>query len=427
VRLRRAVAITLAITVALTVVIAAPGGLSIGSVAAAGAADGSPAADVVDYGFADDLGAPAGPLNGAVLGIEAHPTRHGYWVLARDGGVFTYGAARFFGSTGALRLFAPVVGMAAHRGGGYWLVAEDGGIFAYGSARFHGSMGGRRLNEPVIGIAATRSGRGYWLVAQDGGVFAFGDARFHGSLGALPLTSDAVAIAATPTGDGYFVATADGGVFAFGDARFHGSITTAGAAPVADLAVTPRGDGYWLVTVDGAVRAFGAAVFAGSGPAPGRNAVGIARTPEGAGYWVVNVPALPPLPPASGSGRRIVYANAAQRVWLVEADGRPSHSWLVSGHRNFPAPGTYRVFSKVTASTAGGGSLILPYMTRFAVASSGLAVGFHGIPLRRNGTPIQTDAELGQYRSHGCVRMAQDAIKVLYDWAPIGTTVVVLA
>jgi lipoprotein-anchoring transpeptidase ErfK/SrfK len=65
-------------------------------------------------------------------------------------------------------------------------------------------------------------------------------------------------------------------------------------------------------------------------------------------------------------------------------------------------------------------------MTRFAHGRS-LSIGFHGIPLRANGTPIQTDAELGQYRSHGCVRMAQDAAKVLYGWAPIGTPVVVLA
>ncbi len=72
------------------------------------------------------------------------------------------------------------------------------------------------------------------------------------------------------------------------------------------------------------------------------------------------------------------------------------------------------------------GSLRLPYMTRFAHGRS-LAIGFHGIPLRANGSPIQSDDELGSYRSHGCVRMNQDAIKVLYDWAPIGTVVVVLA
>ena len=32
------------------------------------------------------------------------PNGKGYWLLASDGGVFTFGNARFFGSTGDLRL-----------------------------------------------------------------------------------------------------------------------------------------------------------------------------------------------------------------------------------------------------------------------------------------------------------------------------------
>ena len=108
----------------------------------------------------------------------------GYWVVADDGGVFSYGGAHFYGSTGALHLNAPVVGMAATPdGGGYWLVAADGGIFSFGDARFHGSTGALHLNAPVVGMAATPDGGGYWLVAADGGIFTFGDARYEGSLG----------------------------------------------------------------------------------------------------------------------------------------------------------------------------------------------------------------------------------------------------
>jgi hypothetical protein len=40
-------------------------------------------------------------------------------------------------------------------GTGYWLVASDGGIFTFGDATFYGSKGGSPLNQPVIGIAAT--------------------------------------------------------------------------------------------------------------------------------------------------------------------------------------------------------------------------------------------------------------------------------
>ncbi len=36
---------------------------------------------------------------------------------------------------------------------GYWFVASDGGIFSYGDAKFYGSMGGKHLNAPIVGVA----------------------------------------------------------------------------------------------------------------------------------------------------------------------------------------------------------------------------------------------------------------------------------
>lgn len=77
---------------------------------------------------------------------------------------------------------APVVGMAATpSGNGYWEIANDGGIFTFGDAGFYGSMGGKPLNAPIVGLVATPTGNGYWEVASDGGIFAFGDAGFYGS------------------------------------------------------------------------------------------------------------------------------------------------------------------------------------------------------------------------------------------------------
>ena len=121
----------------------------------------------------------------------------GYWLLGRDGGVFSFGDAGFFGSTGGIQLNRPAVAMAAAPDGkGYWFVATDGGVFTFGSAAFFGSTGSMHLNQPIIGTAATRSGKGYWLVAADGGIFAFGDAAFFGSAGAVRLNRPIVGIAA---------------------------------------------------------------------------------------------------------------------------------------------------------------------------------------------------------------------------------------
>src|ERR1700694_4491033 len=74
--------------------------------------------------------------------------------------------------------------MASAQTPGYWLVASDGGIFAFGSAGFFGSTGSLQLNQPINGMAATPSDGGYWLGASYGGIFAFGDARLFCSLGA---------------------------------------------------------------------------------------------------------------------------------------------------------------------------------------------------------------------------------------------------
>jgi hypothetical protein len=66
-------------------------------------------------------------------------------------------------------------------GTGYWLVAADGGIFSYGNAAFDGSTGSIRLNLPIVGMAPSHDEGGYWMVARDGGIFAFGGAPFLGT------------------------------------------------------------------------------------------------------------------------------------------------------------------------------------------------------------------------------------------------------
>jgi hypothetical protein len=81
-------------------------------------------------------------------------------------------------------------------GGGYWLVASDGGVFAYGDAVFYGSTGGTTLNQPIVGIAPSDTGHGYWLVAADGGIFNYGDAMFSGSTGNIKLNQPIVGMAA---------------------------------------------------------------------------------------------------------------------------------------------------------------------------------------------------------------------------------------
>jgi hypothetical protein len=62
------------------------------------------------------------------------------------------------------------------------MVANDGGVFSFGSARFAGSLGNIHLVQPINGMTNATDDHGYLLVAMDGGAFAFGSARFHGSV-----------------------------------------------------------------------------------------------------------------------------------------------------------------------------------------------------------------------------------------------------
>ncbi len=127
-------------------------------------------------------------------------------------------------------------------------------------------------------------------------------------------------------------------------------------------------------------------------------------------------------PSGSGAGKRIAYCVTCQRVWLIEANEAVSRTYRVSGRAGVPRKGTYSVFSK--SERASSGSVTMRYMVRFARGRT-LAIGFHSIPRNRQGRPIQSESELGSYRSHGCVRQSDGDALALWNFAPVGTKVVV--
>lgn len=135
----------------------------------------------------------------------------------------------------------------------------------------------------------------------------------------------------------------------------------------------------------------------------------------------------PALPENSGSGRRVVYEKISQRVWAVDDDGTIIRSWLVSGSQyNNEIPGTYNVYSRSEQSTAWNGRAILPYMIRWLQTDIG-HIGFHGIPRHvEDGSAYQTEDELGTRLSGGCQRQADPDARFLWEFATVGTAVVVL-
>ena len=248
-----------------------------------------------------------------IVGIANTADGKGYWLVASDGGVFSFGDAHFYGSlpSDKIRPAGAIVGIAAtHDHKGYWLVGADGGVFGFGDARFYGSAASQAsTGVPIVGMATTRDAKGYWLagaelstfhlgdakllslnsgnvaqvdqptvgiaaslgipqgywqVTADGKIFAYGSAGSFGSMAGRPLTQAIVGIATNPATGGYWEVGADGGVFAF-HAPFLGSTGNLHLnAPITAILSTTTGHGYRLVASDGGVFDFGDAHFYGS-------------------------------------------------------------------------------------------------------------------------------------------------------------------
>ena len=212
-----------------------------------------------DFGNAPSYASAAGiPLNHPVVAITSTNDTNGYWLVASEGGIFSYGDAMFYGSTGAIALNKPIVSMTSTpHGKGHCLVASDGGIFNYGDANFYGSTGAITLNRPIVGMAPTADGNGYWLVASDGGLFKLwrrGVLRLGGRRG-QPRSRGK--IVASRFGHSYWVEEQNGTAFPFGDAS--------GAPPTEGLIFRPvtQGDGAVLFALAQLGKPY---IWGGNGP-----------------------------------------------------------------------------------------------------------------------------------------------------------------
>ena len=211
-----------------------------------------------------------------------------------------------------MALNKPIVGMAATPdGGGYWLVASDGGIFSYGDAQFYGSHGqhraqqadrrhGRRrrtagatgwwpptaassasatrsstaaraacaLNKPVVGMAATPGGNGLLAGGLRRRHLRFGDAGFYGSTGSLVLNKPIVGMITGPDG----ARVLPGGLRRRHLQLRHGTRSSARSAACPSSTRSwprrprPTDNGYWFTDTAGLVSNFGSANYYGSAP-----------------------------------------------------------------------------------------------------------------------------------------------------------------
>jgi lipoprotein-anchoring transpeptidase ErfK/SrfK len=194
-----------------------------------------------------------------------------------------------------------------------------------------------------------------------------------------------------------------------------------------------RGTRALVAVVASLALAAGVAPAAGAAtspsPPPAGTATSVPSTPSGAATPTRTTQALPsrPVPANSGTGRRIVYQESVpQHVWVIDGKGRVVRDFPVSGRKDWPRPGTYRVFSKSPRSSSQQYLVTFNWMIRFAHGRSA-SIGFHDIPRYYRGGLVHPVSGLGQALGKGgCPHLRADNAKWLYSWAGIGTKVVVV-
>jgi hypothetical protein len=225
------------------------------------------------------------------VSIAETPSGTCFWVAFTNGAVESYGQAPSFGGI-TPQLNEPIVQLVPTQDGqGYYLVAADGGVFTFGDAQFYGSMGGTKLNQPVTGMTLTSDGQGYWLVGRDGGVFSFGDAQYYGGTQDSGLNAVAISTASSAFA-GYEITSSNSAFEGFSDGKGGGGnplVTSLNAPIVSRSDGLTNGQGFWLLGSDGGVFTFGDAQFYGAavGQVTGNDAVSITATPDGLGYLVL--------------------------------------------------------------------------------------------------------------------------------------------
>lgn len=120
-------------------------------------------------------------------------------------------------------------------------------------------------------------------------------------------------------------------------------------------------------------------------------------------------------------GKLITIDLSDQKLSYFQ-DGFRINSFLVStGRWNFPTPiGEFAIQNKIPRAYSRRYNLYMPWWMAFYQGQYGI----HELPEWANGAK-EGENHLGTPVSHGCIRLGVGPAKTLYDWARVGTRVIV--
>jgi lipoprotein-anchoring transpeptidase ErfK/SrfK len=147
------------------------------------------------------------------------------------------------------------------------------------------------------------------------------------------------------------------------------------------------------------------------------------------------------------SGQEVIVSISAQHLWACDGTSVSYDNAVITGMEQYPADltpvGTYKITGKLTDQTLAGSdstghwSDFVNYWMPFLANQYG-TYGFHDLTQTANGANGRADSDFGnidinapytaaKHASHGCVEMPLTAMKWLYGWAAVGTTVSIVS
>lgn len=120
---------------------------------------------------------------------------------------------------------------------------------------------------------------------------------------------------------------------------------------------------------------------------------------------------------------KYIDINLSSQIMTIFEDGAVLDAYLVSsGKRGMDTPvGTFQIYNKHPRPWSNKYSLYMPYWMAFTGSGS---YGIHELPEWPGGYKEGVD-HLGIPVSHGCVRLGVGPAARVYDWAEVGTPVVI--
>ncbi len=132
---------------------------------------------------------------------------------------------------------------------------------------------------------------------------------------------------------------------------------------------------------------------------------------------------IPPQPRQAGGPKRILVDISEQHLYAYEGEDLVYSFVASTGMNNATAIGTFQVLNKLPSAYGSTWNIWMPYWLGI-YWSGGLQNGIHALPILPGGGRLWA-GYLGTPISYGCIVLGEYEAQLLYEWAEIGTPVVI--